>query len=36
MVAKGLVEVNESIKFDCEISKFGFLEELADVNVSIL
>ena len=36
MVAKGLVEVNEGIKVDFEISKFGFLEELADVNVSII
>jgi hypothetical protein len=36
MVAKSTAEGKGIKKIDCEISKFSFLEELADVSVSIL
>ena len=35
-VSKGMVQGKGKKKVDCEVSTFGFLETLADINVSIL
>jgi hypothetical protein len=35
-VSKGMVQGKGKKKVDCEVSTFGFLDKLADVNVSIL